>query len=45
MISKNEIDFSDDSQISSFGSNDTFLNQDPEEENKCKRIRNDFFNI
>lgn len=34
MMSKDAIEFSDDSQVSSFGSNDSILNQDPEEENK-----------
>ena len=34
MLSKEEIEFSEDSQVSSFGSDDSILNQGPDEENK-----------
>ena len=34
MLSKATINFTDDSQVSSFGSDDPLLNQDSEEENK-----------
>jgi len=34
MISKDAIDFSNESEVSSFGSDPSILNQDPDEENK-----------